>query len=132
MAVNIFKKKPAKKEPAKFEDTKNLEKLSIFVTIVGPGQAEAICKIFKVGGSSAQFIQRGQGTATKQLRDILGIEDNSKDIIISLVKKSSIPNFKKELRAFFAASSKNRGIGFSIPMTSIAGVTVYKFLANVL
>ena len=128
----IFKKKNVPNKNERFENKKDLQKLSIFVTIVGTGLAETITKIFKNYGASAQFIQRGQGTATKQIREIFGIEDTSKDIVISIIKQSIIPDIKVELEAFFAANKKNKGIGFSIPMTSITGVTVYKFLTNTL
>ena len=128
----IFKKKPVVGKNDPFEKRKDIQKLSIFVTIVGTGLAETITKLFKNYGASAQFIQRGEGTATKQIREIFGIEDTSKDIIISIIKQSSIQDIKTELEAFFAANKKNRGIGFSIPMTSVAGVTVYKFLTNTL
>ena len=128
----IFKKKSVVGKNDPFEKRKDIQKLSIFVTIVGTGLAETITKLFKNYGASAQFIQRGEGTATKQIREIFGIEDTSKDIIISIIKQSSIQDIKTELEAFFAANKKNRGIGFSIPMTSVAGVTVYKFLTNTL
>lgn len=130
MAIFGRKKVETKKEP--FEAKNDIKKLSIFVTIVNANLANPIVKIFQNAGVSAQFVQRGQGTATKQIRDILGIEDNSKDIVFSIIKQETIPEVMPELEAFFAASKKNKGIGFSIPMTSIAGVTVYKFLTNTL
>lgn len=128
----IFKKKSEPKKNTPFEKNNDIQKLCVYITIVGPGLADTITRIFKNYGSSAQFIQRGEGTATKQIREIFGIEDTSKDIIASIVKQSSIADIKVELEAFFAANKKNKGIGFSIPMTSIAGVTVYKFLTNTL
>lgn len=127
----LFKKK--KKEevtPKPFEERKDLEKLSIFITIVDKGQGEAVLKLFDSNGVAAQVIQRGRGTATKQMYDILGVEDNKKDIVFSVIKQSSIPDAKKDLEAFFAASKRNKGIGFSIPMTSIIGVSVYQFLTD--
>ena len=48
------------------------KKLMLFVSIVGKGQAQAVTHLFERGGSSAQFIQRGEGTATKEINDILG------------------------------------------------------------
>lgn len=132
MAIFGKKKNETNKTAEPFEKKKDLEKLSIFVTIVNANLADTITKIFQGVGVSAQFVQRGQGTATKQIKDILGIEDNSKDVVFSIIKQSAIPDAKAELEAFFAASKKNKGIGFTIPMTSVTGVTVYKFLTNTL
>lgn len=122
------KKTPAK--PPKFEKNPNLKKLSMFVTIVPHGHAQNIIHIFERFEVAAQFVQRGSGTASKDILGILGIEDTGKDIIISLVKEENIPDIKPELEAYFIANKANRGIGMVIPMKSIVGVTVYKFLTN--
>ena len=106
------------------------KKLLLFVTIVGKGQAQPVLRIFERGGSSAQFIQRGEGTAQKEIYNILGMEEIDKDIVFSFISEDKIPDVKIELDAFFLASKKNRGIGFSIPLSSIIGVRVYQFLAN--
>lgn len=121
----LFKKKPETVEKPKVEVN---EKLSIFITVVPKGQGHAVTKLFYLGGSNAQYIELGEGTAVEEIRDILGIEDNSKEIIFSIIPNSKIDNMKKELEAFFLASNKNKGIGFSIPMTSLIGMKVYQFL----
>lgn len=126
------KKKVAPAKPEAFDKTNEIKKLSVFITIVNKNQGDAVSKIFQRIGVSAQFIQRGEGTATAQIKDILGIEDNGKDIVISIIKKESIPEAKAEIEAFFAASKHNKGIGFTIPLTSVAGVKIYKFLTNTL
>ena len=106
------------------------KKLSMFVTIVNKGQGNFVLKLFESEGANAQFIQHVEGTAQKEIRDILGIEDNSKEIIISLIQNDKIPSASKELEAFFKISKKNRGIGFAIPMTSIIGMRIYQFLSD--
>ena len=84
------------------------KKLSLFITIVGKGQAQPIIRLFERGGSSAQFIQRGEGTASKEIYSILGVEDNDKDIVFSFISQDKIPDIKTELNAFFLANKKNR------------------------
>ena len=114
----------------KYENRADLEKLYVYVTIVNFGQSQNIINIFNLGGCSAQFIQVGNGTANKQIYDILGIEDNRKEVILSIVSRNQINSIKPELEAYFVASKRNKGIGFSIPMKSIIGVKLYQFLAN--
>ena len=127
----LFKKKKTDDAPKQqVQPQVNYEKLSIFITIVNHGLADPVVKLFQNFGVSAQFIQRGEGTATRQIRDILGIEDTGKDIVISIIKKDKIEEVKPDLWAFFSASKYNKGIGFSIPMTSMIGVKVYQFLSN--
>ena len=108
------------------------KKLLMFVTIVNRGQGNFVLKLFESEGANAQFVEYGEGTAQKEIRDILGIEDNSKEIIISIISEDKIESAKKELEAFFKVSKRNRGIGFSIPMTSIIGMKIYQFLTDTL
>lgn len=127
--MDLFKKKENQKELPPLDSVVQ-KKLLLFVTIVGKGQSKPVMKIFERGGSSAQFIQRGEGTAQKEIYNILGIEEVDKDLVFSFISEDKIPDIKNELNAFFLASKKNRGIGFSIPLSSIIGVRVYQFLAN--
>ena len=126
----IIHKKPKKEIP--YEQRSDLRQLYVFITIVPSGQGQAINKLYKNLGVACQFTQRGRGTANVKVREILGIEDNHKDIIISLVAENLIATLSRELEVFFAANEKNRGIGFTIPMKSIMSVRVYNFLANML
>ena len=112
------------------QNSSEQKKLSMFVTIVNKGQGNFVLKLFESEGANAQFVQHGEGTAQKEIRDILGIEDKSKEIIISLIPNDNIPSARNELEAFFKVSKKNRGIGFSIPMTSIIGMRIYQFLCD--
>ena len=127
--MKLFKKKETKQELPSLDSVVQ-KKLLLFVTIVGKGQSKPVMKIFERGGSNAQFVQRGEGTAQKEIYNILGIEDVDKDIVFSFISQDKISDIKTELNAFFLASKKNRGIGFSIPLSSIIGVRVYQFLAN--
>ena len=117
------------KRKKKAIDTK---KLLLFITIVNRGQGNFVLKLFESEGANAQFVQYGEGTAQKEIRDILGIEDNSKEVIISLISEDKIESAKKELEAFFKIRKRNRGIGFSIPMTSLIGMKLYQFLVDTL
>lgn len=113
-----------------YEERSDLKKLSLYVTIVNHGQSGPIMKIFQNAGANAQFIQLGHGTAGRQVLDILGISDNRKEIVLSIIKQEALSEVKKELEAFFMINKRNKGVGFSIAMTSIIGVKVYQFLAN--
>ena len=131
--MGLFKKK-VKQENLNNTNNSGLttEKLLMFITIINRGQGNFVLKLFESEGANAQFVQYGEGTAQKEIRDILGIEDNSKEIIISLISQDKIDSAKRELEAFFKVSKRNRGIGFSIPMTSLIGMKFYQFLVDTL
>lgn len=132
----LINRKPKKKEvdQAKlaYDQSNEIKKMSLFVTIVDHGQSEAVLKICQDIGCSLQFVQMGQGTAQKQILEILGVSDNKKDVVLSIIKKENIPEIKREIEAFFAVNKRNRGIGFSIPLTSVAGIKAYQFLSDCL
>lgn len=123
------KSKPTNvKQP--YDKTNEVKQLCTYITIVNQGNGNAVSEIFKRAGANAQFIQIGEGTASKHVMDILGIENNKKEIVISLIAEDRLKDATTELAAFIAASKRNQGIGFSISMTGIAGVRMYQFLAN--
>lgn len=124
----MAKEKKTAKLP--FDKTNEIKSLVAYFAIVNQGNANAVIEIFKKAGSTFQAIQIGQGTATKQIRDILGIEDNRKEIVISIIKEEKVNEAKTELEAYFAASKRNKGIGFSVSLTGLMGVRMYQFLAN--
>ena len=129
----IIRKKKVKKEVA-YEDRTDIKikKLLMHITIVPSEQGPTINKLFKSLGVSCQFTQRGRGTASKKVREILGVEDNHKELIFSLVPEDLVPKMNLELEAFFAANDRNKGIAFTIPLESIMSVRVYNFLADML
>ena len=116
------------KEP--FEKRPDLKKVCFYMVIVNFGQGQNIVRLFKNNHSSVQFIQTGEGTASKQIRSILSIEENRKEIIYSLIREDYVPEIKRELDAYFAASKKNAGVAFTINLDSIVGVKLYKFLTQ--
>ena len=128
----IIKKKPKAEVPYDERTDITIKKLFVHITIVPSTQGPSINKLFKTLGVACQFTQRGRGTATKNVRDILGIEDNHKELIFSIVPEDLIERMNKELEAFFAVSPNNKGIAFTIPLESIISIRVYNFLADML
>lgn len=114
----------------KTEDRKDLKKLYLYFTIVPKGQANAIVNIMQDHGSSLQFGHIGKGTATREVLDVLGIQDNAKEVIMSIVTEDKIEDIKREIDAYFTVNPKRRGIAFTTPFTSVIGAKVYHFLTN--
>lgn len=131
MAVKKSKKvQTNKKQKTPFENRANLRKLFLYIAIVNAGQGEAIINLMQYIGSSAQYVQRAVGTAPSNLLSILNIADNKKEVVISFLKDTLLDDAQRELNAFFSASKRNAGVGFAIPLTSIMGVRIYKFLTR--
>ncbi len=129
----VDKKKPSPKKVNKeprFEERLDIKKLLLYTIIVPRGQSDNIARLLKTNKSSAQFFQIGEGTASSRIREILDIDDTDKDIIYTIVSEEAAKEIKKELDVFFLVNKKNRGIAYTIPLTTLMGVKMYKFFTQ--
>ena len=125
----LGKRKTEKKDS--IENRKNLHKLYIFVTIVDYHQSDQVVKILEGVGCATSFIQVGQGTSTKKIYDILGMRDDKKGVIISIVRDDKRSETCYVLNEYLVTGQEqNRGISFSIPVNSLIGAKLYYFLTN--
>lgn len=120
---NIVKPKP-------FEERTDLQKLYIFVIVVEQAVANTVLKLLLNLGSSAQFIHNGRGTAPSEVLGMLNATDDRKAIINAFVSEDRLPEIREELNIFLRTSRKNRGIAFAIPLSSIQGIRMYKYLTQ--
>lgn len=113
-----------------YDETHKIVSLHFVITIVNVGGGDPIMFMLMKQGVSAQFIQRGEGTATKDIYDLLGAADNQKEVVYSIVPDNKIDDVMNELNEFFRVSKKKAGIAFSIPLSAISGRTAYHFLTH--
>ncbi len=128
--MKLFKKKNVEKNELPSLNNIVQKKLLLFITIVTSGHGSHITRMFEKVGVSAQFVQSGEGTATKEINNLLGIEDVDKDIVVSFITEDKIPLIRQDLSEYFSSNKRNRGIGMAIQLSSVIGVRVYQFLAN--
>ncbi len=126
---NSAKVEKVPQELPKFEDRKDLKKLSLYVTIVPRGRGDEVTKLFEKHGANFQFISFGIGTAEKSSYEVLGI-DQDRDVIFSFVTSDKLDDLKNTLNNYLNNSRWTNGVGFSIPLTSVLGVSVYRFLSG--
>ena len=125
MAV-VRKRTLIKKGPPKPQT----KKLSLFITIVNKGNGDAIVKLLSQFDCALSIVHIGEGTANASISEILGFNDNRKDVVISIVRKEKIPDIKLEIESFFLSHKKNKGVAFSIPLSAVVGTNTYHLLAN--
>ena len=120
-------KKNLKNNNSKIKKEK-IEKLELMVTIVERGTSQKLITLLHQYDVSVQLVLLGKGTATSELLNYLGLAENEKDIVLSIVKEKRIPEIYKTLETYL--KKKGQGISFTIPFTSVVGNTIYQFLAN--
>ena len=126
MALSVRGKKTTKKK----EEATEYKKLAVYVTIVNYSYIRTIIKLFESLNTSVSFVQVGEGTSKTKFYDIFGVHENNKGIIYAIVTEEKLPEIKSALDDFFKQEGENKGIGFSISLTSIIGMKLYHFLSN--
>ena len=124
--------KPPKKqvESKRFEDRGDLEKILLVTIVVEQNVADNVLKMLQNLGSSAQFVHNGRGTAPSEISGVLNANINNKAVINAFVGEDKLHDIEEELDAFFKVGKKNRGIAFAVPLSSIQGIRMYKYLTQ--
>lgn len=122
-------KKPSKKATEKEKITAP-KKLKLLVTIVERNKTEFYVDVLEDFEVNLQMIVYGKGTAEKKATQFLGFGDESKGIILSIVREDKISHIIDTLEEKFEKVKHGKGIAFSISLTSVIGVMIYQFLTN--
>ena len=77
-----------------------------------------------------QTVLYGRGTAPTEIAHMLGLVDDKKAVILSVVSEDKINEILARYEDKFFKTKNGRGIAFTIPISSVIGVVVYRFLAN--
>ena len=129
--LKISKKTENKKDKfVPFEKEYVIHPLKMFISIVPFGQATSIVKMLEECGVTCSVITSAEGTGYRYLPNLLSAADSKKQIIMSFVREDKSEIVCKTLKQRFNTSKAARGISLSVKLTSVAGVSIYKFLTN--
>lgn len=118
-----------KKKIIRKKQTKNqIEKLELMITVLNRGKSQKIIPLFEKYDVTFHTILLGRGTANSEILNYLGLAETSKDIVLSFVKTKKISLIYEELNPYLKRNGY--GISFTIPLTSMVGITMYKFLTK--
>ncbi|MBR4942435.1 MAG: hypothetical protein IKZ28_00240 [Clostridia bacterium] len=126
----LRKKKPD--EPVKKEEPfkSDFKKLKLLVTVVNRNKTEFYMDFLTSLGVNFQTSVAAQGTATSETLYLLGLEDSDKSVIFSLINEDYATAAMQGLEDKFRSLKKGKGIAFTIPLTSVVGVAIYRFLCD--
>ena len=122
--VNVKKKKNA---------SNSLEaprKLKILITIINRTKTDFYLSALEGYDVNMQTVLYGRGTAPTEIAHMLGLVDDKKAVILSVVSEDKINEILARYEDKFFKTKNGRGIAFTIPISSVIGVAVYRFLAN--
>ena len=117
---------PVKAEPFKTD----YKKLKLLITIVNRKKTEFYMDYLHSFDVNFQTALAGQGTAKSDTLYLLGLEDSDKGVILSVIREDRAADALQGLEEKFQTIKNGKGIAFTVPMTGVIGVAIYRFLSD--
>lgn len=106
-----------------------IKKLKLLFTIVDRPKGEFYLDVLSQFGVNCQMVAGGLGTVRSDIVEMLGLEPH-KAVLISVVREDMVDAVMNCLEEKFATIKKGKGIAFAVPLSSVIGVNVYRFLSD--
>ena len=106
-----------------------IKKLKLLFTIVDRPKAEFYLDVLSQYEVNCQIAAHGMGTATSEMVDLLGLNPH-KAVLVSVVREDLVDTIMKVLEEKFRTIRNGKGVAFAVPMSSVIGVNMYRFLSN--
>ena len=126
----LRKKKPD--EPVKKEEPfkSDFKKLKLLVTVVNRNKTDFYMDFLTSLGVNFQTSVAAQGTAKSDTLYLLGLADSDKSVIFSILREDRAEEAMQGLEEKFQTLRGGKGIAFTVPLTGVIGVAIYRFLSN--
>lgn len=105
-----------------------MSKLYLMTTIVDRKAGKKYQELYKKNEQHVMFTSLGQGTASGEILDYLGLEGAEKMVLFSVHEEAEWFFIKKQLQHKMKIDAPGGGIAFIIPLSSIGGKKVLQFL----
>ena len=106
-----------------------IKKLKLLFTVVDRPKAEFYLDVLSQYEVNCQIVTAGKGTATSEMVDLLGLNPH-KAIIVSVVREDMTDTIMNVLEEKFRTIRNGKGVAFAVPLSSVIGVNLYRFLSN--
>ena len=106
-----------------------IKKLKLLFTVVDRQKGEFYLDVISQFDVNCQMVMGGLGTAASELVELLGLEPH-KAVILSIVREDMVDTVMNTLEDKFATIRNGKGIAFAVPLSSVIGVNMYRFLSD--
>ena len=106
-----------------------IKKLKLLVTVVDRQKGEFYLDYLSQYEVNLQMLLSGEGTANSEIINLLGL-NNQKAVILSVVREDLVDTVMNGLEDKFSTIKNGRGISFAVPLSSVIGVNLYRFMSN--
>ncbi|MBR3863263.1 MAG: hypothetical protein IKM42_06385 [Clostridia bacterium] len=129
-SVKRVVKKPTTRTRKTAERKTAPQKLKLLITIVNREKADFYMDLLQSFEVNMQFCALGRGTAGSELLHVMGLEDNGKAVIFSIIREDRAEAALAALDQRFQTIKKGKGIAYTVPMSGMIGVSLYSFFCN--
>jgi hypothetical protein len=106
------------------------KKLKLLITVVNRRKTELFMDLLTSYEVNFQTAVLAQGTAHSEMLYMLGLEESDKSVIFSVLREDKVTEAMHMLEEKFTTIKDGKGIAFTVPMSSVIGVAIYRFLSN--
>ena len=106
-----------------------IKKLKLLFTIVDRPKGEFYLDVISQFDVNCQMAMGGLGTATSELVELLGLEPH-KAVILSVIREDMVDAVMNTLEDKFETIRNGKGVAFAVPLSSVIGVNLYRFLSD--
>ena len=106
-----------------------IKKLKLLFTVVDRPKGEFYLDVISQFDVNCQLVMGGLGTATSEVVELLGLEPH-KAVILSVVRENLVDTVMETLEDKFQTIRNGKGIAFAVPLSSVIGVNMYRFLSD--
>lgn len=108
----------------------DVKKVKLLITVVPRSKTEFYIDFLQGFEVNFQTSVLAEGTAKSETLYILGLEDSEKSVIFSAIREDKAQEALHALEEKFHKIKNGKGIAFTVPMSSVIGVAIYRFLSN--
>ena len=101
---------------------KRPEQLNLIMSIVERGSGGKLVKLYNKEQVFTHVRFEGQGTATSEILDILGLGASEKDIILSITTRPAAQALLKKLDDSLRGAAPGRGIAFAVELEALSSL----------
>lgn len=105
-------------------------RLKLLITIVDRQKGEFYADVIQSFDVNMQLLVRAQGTASVKTLEMLGLQTSQKAVIFSVIREDRVQDVLAALKDRFGRIRNGKGIAYTVPLTSVIGVSLYGFLSN--
>ena len=106
------------------------EKLELLIAIVNAPKVRYYSNLIQSSEANMQLVVQASGTSEKAIMNYLGLNQDTRQAIFSVVREDKIKDLLELLDEKFSTVKDGGGIAVTVPLASVIGALTYGFLSN--